>query len=126
MRSRLMIVAAVAIAAACVAFAVTQAVSSSSGLALAGTSLPTGQASYLGVYENGPPHTYQPVAEFASVVGRQPNLVLYYRGWGQHFDAGFAKAAASHGAQSQPAPVAAVDEGAVPNSSPVQSDSTMG
>jgi mannan endo-1,4-beta-mannosidase len=98
MRSRLMIVAAVAIAAACVAFAVTQAVSSSSGLALAGTSLPTGQASYLGVYENGPPHTYQPVAEFASVVGRQPNLVGYYSGWKEPFQARFAETVHAHGA----------------------------
>ena len=97
MRSRLMIVAAVAIAAACVAFAVTQSVSSSSGLALAGTSLPTGQASYLGVYER-PSHTYQPVAEFASVVGKQPNLVGYYSGWKESFQTRFAEAVHAHGA----------------------------
>ena len=53
---------------------------------------------YLGVFEPDAPGTYASVDVFARAVGRQPNLVLYYRGWGQHFDRGFAEAAASHGA----------------------------
>jgi glycosyl hydrolase family 26 len=93
-----MIVAAVAITAACVAFAVTQTSSSSSGLALAGTSLPTSQASYLGVYETGPPQSYQPVAEFARVVGKQPNLVGYYSGWKEPFQTSFAETVHAQGA----------------------------
>jgi hypothetical protein len=53
---------------------------------------------YLGVFEPDAPGTYASVDVFARAVGRQPNLVLYYRGWGQHFDRRFAEAAASHGA----------------------------
>jgi mannan endo-1,4-beta-mannosidase len=98
MRSWLTIVAAVVIAAACLTFAVTQAASSSSGPYTAGTSLPTSPASYLGVYETGPPQTYQPVAQFASVVGRAPNLIGYYSGWKEPFQARFAEAVHAHGA----------------------------
>jgi Glycosyl hydrolase family 26 len=97
-RSRLTIVATVMIAAACVAFAMTQAASSSPGPALTGTSLPTSPASYLGVYETGPPHTYQPVAEFARVAGRQLNLVGYYSGWREPFMKSFARTVHAHGA----------------------------
>jgi len=53
---------------------------------------------YLGVFEPDAPGTYASVDVFARAVGRQPNLVLYYRGWGQHFDSGFAETAASRGA----------------------------
>jgi mannan endo-1,4-beta-mannosidase len=98
LRSRLMIVAAIAIAAVCVAFAVTRAASSTSGPGAAGTSLPTSPASYLGVYETGPPGTYQPVAEFARVVGKQPNLVGYYSGWREPFQIRFAEMVHAQGA----------------------------
>ena len=97
-RSRLTIVAAVMIAVACVAFGIAQAASSSSGAAPTGTALPTSPASYLGVYETGPPQTYEPVAEFARAAGRQPNLVGYYSGWGERFAAPFAERARVHGA----------------------------
>jgi len=60
--------------------------------------LPTAPASYLGVYEKGPPDAYQPVADFTHVVGRQPNLAGYYGGWGEPFKTGFARAARDHGA----------------------------
>jgi glycosyl hydrolase family 26 len=60
--------------------------------------LPTVPASYLGVYEKGPPEMYQPVADFAHAVGRQPNLAGYYGGWGEPFKTGFAQAARQHGA----------------------------
>jgi mannan endo-1,4-beta-mannosidase len=98
LRSGLTIVAAVVIAAACLAFAVTQAASSSSGPYVAGTSLPTSPASYLGVYETGPPQTYQPVAQFASVAGRAPNLIGYYSGWKEPFQTRFAETVHAHGA----------------------------
>jgi mannan endo-1,4-beta-mannosidase len=60
--------------------------------------LPTAPASYLGVYEKGPPDRYQPVASFTHAVGRQPNLAGYYGGWGEPFKTGFAHAARAHGA----------------------------
>jgi hypothetical protein len=97
-RSRLTIVAAVMIAVACVAFAITQAASSSPGPASTGTSLPTSPASYLGVYETGPPQTYEPVAEFARMAGKQPNLVGYYSGWGEPFKTSFAETVHAQGA----------------------------
>ena len=62
------------------------------------TRLPTAPSSYLGVYEKGPPDTYQPVADFTHAVGRQPNLAGYYGGWGEPFKTGFAHAARDHGA----------------------------
>ena len=98
MRSRLVMLLAVVIAAAAVAFAVNRFASSSSGPGVARASLPSDPASYLGVYESGPPHTYQPVAEFTRVAGRQPNLVGYYSGWGEPFQASFAETVSGHGA----------------------------
>jgi mannan endo-1,4-beta-mannosidase len=54
--------------------------------------------SYLGVYENDVPRSYALVDEFASTVGRPPNLVLTYAGWGSGFPAAFATTAHAHGA----------------------------
>jgi mannan endo-1,4-beta-mannosidase len=93
MRSRQVILVVVAIAAVVVVFTVIRLVSSGSG-----GSLPDDPASYLGVYETGPPGTYQPVADFTRVVGRQPNLVGYYSGWEEPFQASFAETVLSHGA----------------------------
>jgi mannan endo-1,4-beta-mannosidase len=98
MRSRLVMLVAVAVAVAAVAYAIIRFAPSPSGPAVAQASLPTGVASYLGVYEKGPPYTYQPVADFARVAGRQPNLVGYYSGWPQRFAAKFAETVRSHGA----------------------------
>ncbi len=99
MRSRLVALVAIMVAAAAVAFAIIQVVGSSSPRpGAARVSLPTGMASYLGVYEKGPPHTYQPVAEFATATGRRPNLVGYYSGWGEQFATSFAETARRHGA----------------------------
>jgi hypothetical protein len=56
------------------------------------------QVRYLGVYEPGAPNSYTGVDRFAHAVGRQPNLVSYYSGWGEAFQAAFAQTAASHGA----------------------------
>jgi hypothetical protein len=60
--------------------------------------LPTSPGSYLGVYEKGPPDTYQPVTDFTHTVGRPPNLAGYYGGWGEPFKTGFAQTARDHGA----------------------------
>jgi hypothetical protein len=96
MRSRLVTLLALAVAAAAVAFVVTRAASSSSPSG--STPLPTSPASYLGVFEHGPPGHYQPVADFTQAVGRQPNLVGYYSGWGEGFQASFARTVDAHGA----------------------------
>jgi Glycosyl hydrolase family 26 len=54
-------------------------------------------ASYLGAYEAGTPGSYAPVTAFSSAIGHRVNLALYYSGWGEPFQAGFARAAlASH------------------------------
>jgi Glycosyl hydrolase family 26 len=98
MRSRLAVLVAVVIAGAAVAFAITRVASSPVAPRVARASLPTGQATYLGVYESGPPHSYQPVAQFVKATGRQPNLVGYYSGWGEHFATSFAQTARGHGA----------------------------
>jgi hypothetical protein len=62
------------------------------------TALPTSAASYLGVYEKGPPASYQPVAAFARAAGRQPNLAGYYGGWGEPFKTAFVRTVHQHGA----------------------------
>jgi hypothetical protein len=55
-------------------------------------------ASYLGVFEKGPPGSFQPVAAFSRAAGRKPNLAGYYGGWGEPFETSFAAAARAHGA----------------------------
>jgi Glycosyl hydrolase family 26 len=98
MRFRLVLLVAVGVAAAAIAFAVNRFVSFPSGPGVAPAPLPPDPASYLGVYETGPPHTYQPVAEFTRAVGMQPNLVGYYSGWGEPFQTSFADTVRGHGA----------------------------
>ena len=60
--------------------------------------VPPAPVRFLGVFEPDAPGSYAGIDVFGQAVGRQPNLVLYYRGWGQPFDKGFAETAASHGA----------------------------
>ena len=91
-------IVAVTVVVAAVAYAIIRFAPSPSGPASAQASLPTGMASYLGVYEAGPPHKYQLVSEFAKAVGRQPNLVGYYSGWGERFATPFADTVRRHGA----------------------------
>jgi hypothetical protein len=98
MRSRLVVLVACAVAVATVAFVIIREVSSTSRPTDARGALPTGMASYLGVYEKGPPRAYWPVAEFVRASGRQPNLVGYYSGWGEHFATRFADTVSRHGA----------------------------
>jgi Glycosyl hydrolase family 26 len=56
------------------------------------------QIHYLGVHEPDAPRSYAGIDQFGQQVGRQPNLVTYYSGWGEQFKASFAQTAASHGA----------------------------
>jgi mannan endo-1,4-beta-mannosidase len=53
---------------------------------------------YLGVYEADAPKSYAGIQQFAKSVGREPNLVGYYDGWGEAFQLAFAETAARHGA----------------------------
>jgi hypothetical protein len=89
---------AVVIAAAAVAFAVTRVGSPTPRHAAAVASLPIRPASYLGVYEPGSPDAYQSVAGFAQAAGRQPDIAGYFSGWTQPFAASFAERAHGHGA----------------------------
>jgi mannan endo-1,4-beta-mannosidase len=98
MRSRLVMVAAVAIVVTAVAYVIIRFMPQPSSPDVTQASLPTRVASYLGVYETGPPQRYEPVAKFRTAVGRQPNLVGYYSGWPQHFATSFAETAHGQGA----------------------------
>jgi hypothetical protein len=51
---------------------------------------------YLGVYEPGAPGSYAGIEQFGHDVGRPPNLVSYYSGWGEKFQRSFAETAGSH------------------------------
>jgi len=92
------VLAAVLIAVAAVALVVTRAVPRSPESSVARASLTSRPGAYLGVYEKGPPHTYQPVVKFARAAGKQPNLVGYYSGWPEPFAVSFAQTVRGHGA----------------------------
>jgi hypothetical protein len=53
---------------------------------------------YLGVSEASEASSYQPVSDFATEVGRQPDIVLTYTDWGEPFRSQFAAEAHAHGA----------------------------
>jgi mannan endo-1,4-beta-mannosidase len=59
--------------------------------------LPSGSASYLGVFEPGSPPSYTPIEQFASAAGKEPNLIGYYSGWAEPFDTSFAQMVYRHG-----------------------------
>jgi mannan endo-1,4-beta-mannosidase len=58
--------------------------------------LPAERGAYLGVFETGVPPGFAPVAQFAQVAGRQPNLVGYYSGWPESFNTSWADMLRSH------------------------------
>jgi Glycosyl hydrolase family 26 len=95
--SRLVLLVAVTIAAASIIYAGTR-ISYTPSPPAAHAPLPPIPASYLGVYEHGVPPDYEPVADFASAAGKQPNLVGYYSGWAGPFAASFAEQVHAHGA----------------------------
>ncbi|HTT54261.1 MAG TPA: glycosyl hydrolase [Streptosporangiaceae bacterium] len=72
--------------------------------------LPSAPRSYLGLYERGATTSYTGVNQFARAIGRQPNLVSYYSGWGVPFQTGFAAAAVQHGA----VPLVQIDPESIP------------
>jgi hypothetical protein len=97
MKRRLGLLIAVVIAVAGVVFAVGRLVSPVTPAGTGLAALPVDPASYLGVYEKGPPSSYQPVAAFTRTV-RPPNLVGYYGGWGEPFESSFATMVRGHNA----------------------------
>ncbi len=98
MRSRVVLLVAIAIAAASVVFAITRLFSSApSAPPVVHASLPQSSTSYLGVFTTGAPPSYDPVASFADAVGKQPNLVGYYSGWAEPFATSFAQKVRAHG-----------------------------
>jgi mannan endo-1,4-beta-mannosidase len=60
--------------------------------------LPAKVSSYLGVFEPNSPPDFGPIAGFANVANRRPNLVGYYSGWAEPFDSSFADLLHQHGA----------------------------
>jgi hypothetical protein len=60
--------------------------------------LPAFPTSYLGAYAGGVPASYAPIQSFAATTGVEPNIALYYSGWGEAFQAAFARRAVAHGA----------------------------
>jgi mannan endo-1,4-beta-mannosidase len=94
--ARLSTLVAVLAVVAAVAYVIVRFVPSPSTSSAAHATLPVDSASYLGVYEHGPPNNYQPVAEFARAAGKRPNLVGYYSGWPERFASKFAEMVRSH------------------------------
>lgn len=60
--------------------------------------LSTAVGSYIGVYSRGVPISYARVEAFATATGVRPNVVSYYSGWLEPFQASFAATAAFNGA----------------------------
>jgi mannan endo-1,4-beta-mannosidase len=96
--SRLVLLAAVAIAAAAIISSGTRFNYLPTQPPTSRAPLPQKLASYIGVYEAGVPPSYQPITEFAQVAGKPPNLVGYYSGWAEPFQTSFAEQAHAHGA----------------------------
>ena len=97
MRSRLVTLLAVLIAAAGLTLTAVRLVAKTSIPPVAHASLSPSLASYLGVYEDGSPPDFRPIGDFAHTVTRQPNLVGYFSGWAQPFASGFANKLRAHG-----------------------------
>lgn len=88
---------AIVIAIAAVAFTGYKVATAPSPPPVARGSLPQKPASYLGVFENGSPPSYQPLDGFTKMAGRRPSLVGYFSGWAERFDTSFAQAVYAHG-----------------------------
>ena len=103
MRIRLFRAALVVVALIVVAAVVTVAVRHDrASVALpppkkADVTLRTRPASWLGLYSPQSPHSYAGVGTFTSQTGVRPNLDMYYSGWREPFQAGFASTVARHG-----------------------------
>ncbi len=98
MKSRLVMILAIALAAAAVGGAIGRVhLTSPSHPPAAHATLSPELAAYLGVFEPGVPPGYAKVIDFAQAAARQPNLLGYYSGWAQPFDTAFAQMIHTHG-----------------------------
>jgi hypothetical protein len=97
MRPRVVMLLAFMIAAMAVGFTGARFNLLPSNPTVVRVSLPPSPASYLGVFESGSPPGYQPIEEFAQAAGRKPNLVGYYSGWAEPFEASYAQMIRKHG-----------------------------
>ena len=95
MRPRLVMFAALMIAAAALVTAISQ-IPPRSRHVVARATLPPDLASYLGAFETGSPPSYEPLAEFARAAGREPDIVGSFSGWAQPFDSAFARSMLAH------------------------------
>jgi mannan endo-1,4-beta-mannosidase len=90
MKSWLVTLLAVAIAAVAVVFAGARLLSAPTRPPAVHARLPASPASYLGVYEGGAPPSPASIAGFALAVGHQPNLAGYFSGWAERFQTSYA------------------------------------
>lgn len=60
--------------------------------------LPTVTGSYIGLYVRGVPVSYAGVKTFTTATGIKPSMLVYYSGWREPFQIGFANTAARDGA----------------------------
>jgi hypothetical protein len=97
MRPRIVMLLAFVIAAVAVGFTGARFTILPSSPPVVHRSLPSSSASYLGVFEPGSPPSYKPIEQFASVAGKEPNLIGYYSGWAEPFDTSFAEMVYRHG-----------------------------
>jgi Glycosyl hydrolase family 26 len=97
MRPRIVMLLAFVIAAVAVGFTGARFTLLPSSPPVVRASLPPSLNSYLGVFETGSPPGYQPIAEFAQVAGRTPDLVGYYSGWAEPFQTSYAQMIGKHG-----------------------------
>jgi Glycosyl hydrolase family 26 len=95
--SRLIVLMALALALSSIVYAGTRVTLVPSRPPPVHAPLPPMPASYLGVFKEGAPPAYQPIADFAKAAHSQPNLVGYYSGWAQPFATAFAKRIRAHG-----------------------------
>jgi mannan endo-1,4-beta-mannosidase len=96
-RSRLVMLAALSVAAVAIIFTGVRFRYLPSTPPAVHVTLPGNPVSYLGVFERGAPPRYDPVATFAKMAGRKPNIVGYYSGWPERFASSFARQVFRHG-----------------------------
>jgi hypothetical protein len=96
MMSRILLVFALVMAAAAVIFATKKAIFEVTPPQPAHASLNPSPASYLGIYEQGTPPSYQPITAFADAIGQEPNLIAWFSGWAQQFPSSFAAKVHAH------------------------------
>jgi mannan endo-1,4-beta-mannosidase len=60
--------------------------------------LPPASGSYLGVFADGVPNSYEGVTAFTKTTGAKPDVVMYYSGWYVPFPTSFANTVANNGA----------------------------